>query len=115
MSILVKAILSALIIVTVSELAKRVSWFAAIIASLPLTSILALCWLYYDTKDMAKVISLSNHILLALLPSLVFFVALPIFLKANFRFSIAMTASCVTMSLAYFVYMITLKYMGVKL
>jgi len=39
---------SALIIVLISEIAKRHSGFAALIASLPLTSLLAIIWMHFD-------------------------------------------------------------------
>ena len=51
-----KTIISAIIIVAVSEIAKKYTWTAAIIVSLPLTSLLAFIWLYWDTKDYQKVI-----------------------------------------------------------
>ena len=50
-----KTIISAIIIVAVSEIAKKYTWTAAIIVSLPLTSLLAFIWLYWDTKDYQKV------------------------------------------------------------
>ena len=46
--------LSALIIVAVSEVAKRSSLLGAALASLPLTSLLAFVWLYLDTGDTQK-------------------------------------------------------------
>ena len=42
-----KTIISAIIIVAVSEIAKKYTWTAAIIVSLPLTSLLAFVWLYW--------------------------------------------------------------------
>ena len=47
MIFLIKTILSALVIAGVSELAKKYSLLAALLASLPLTSILAFVWLYW--------------------------------------------------------------------
>ena len=51
MEYLIKVVVSALVIVSVAELSKRSTMFAALVASLPHTSILALSWLYHDTKD----------------------------------------------------------------
>lgn len=42
MHYLIKTALSALIVVTVSELSKRNSWLGALVASLPLVSVLDL-------------------------------------------------------------------------
>lgn len=49
-----KIILSAAILVAVAELARRNSFWAAALASLPLTSILAFIWLYLDSGDTEK-------------------------------------------------------------
>ena len=59
MYLILKTLISASIIVIVSEIAKKYTWSAAIIISIPLTSLLAFIWLYYDTKDVQKVIDLS--------------------------------------------------------
>jgi len=46
---------SALIIVLISEIAKRHSGFAALIASLPLTSLLAIIWLHIDGSESTQI------------------------------------------------------------
>ena len=46
---LVKVLISAVIIATVSEIAKRSPAFAALIASLPLVSVLGMLWIYQET------------------------------------------------------------------
>ena len=61
---LLKTIITAIIIVIIAEIAKRSSLLAGILASIPLTSLLAFIWLYWDTKDPQKVIELSNSIML---------------------------------------------------
>ena len=55
---LIKLIITALVVVMVSEVAKKSTFIAAIIISIPLTSLLAFIWLYVDTKDYQKVIDL---------------------------------------------------------
>ena len=70
MYIILKTLISAIIIVAVSEIAKRYTWTAAIIVSLPLTSLLAFVWLYWDTKDSQKVIELSYSTLVMTVPSI---------------------------------------------
>jgi len=47
----IKVALSAVLIVVISEIGKRSSLWSALIASLPLTSLLAFVWLYLDTGD----------------------------------------------------------------
>ena len=71
---LIKIIVTAVLVVLISEAAKRWTLLGAIIASLPLTSILAMVWLYLDTKNVEKVATLSWGIFWVVIPSLAFFV-----------------------------------------
>lgn len=90
---LFKLVISSILIVAVSEVAKRSSLLGAILASVPLVSVLAIYWLYLDTKDPDKVVALATSVFWLVLPSLVFFVALPLLLKqgANFYLSMALS------------------------
>lgn len=110
---LIKILITSLVVVAVSELGKRYSPMAAILASLPLTSILAMIWLYWDTKDVAKIGSLSTNIFWAVLPSLLFFITVPILLKLGFNFGVAMAVSIVLMACAYGVYSVVLAKFGI--
>lgn len=83
---LIKIGLSAVIVATVAEVAKRSTVFGAVVASLPLTSLLAMIWLYQDTRDAARVAALSGDIFWLVLPSLVLFVVLPLLLKRGVGF-----------------------------
>ena len=73
MYIVVKALVSGVIIAVASELARRSSLLGAVLISLPLTSILAIVWLYRDTRDTDEVTDLSWSILWVVAPSVVFF------------------------------------------
>lgn len=112
--ILIKFAITAGVITGVSELGKRYSWIAAILASLPLTSILAMTWLYLDTKDSQKVSDLSYGILWAVLPSLVFFVVLPVLLRSGLKFAVAMPLACAIMFVTYTLYILALRRVGVS-
>lgn len=93
----IKILLSAFIIVAVSEIAKRSSTLGALLASLPLTSLLAFVWLYLDTGEVEKVASLSADIFWLVLPSLALFLVLPLLLKMGWGFWLSLAASaCVT-------------------
>jgi len=103
-----KTIITAIIIVIVSEVAKKSSLAAAIIVSIPLTSLLAFIWLYWDTRNYEKVIDLSYNTIVMTIPSVVFFIILPIMLKLknNFIFSIIVSIICTTISYLIFIYII---------
>ena len=115
MQFLVKVLVSSLLIATVSELAKRCTLAAAILASLPTTSILAILWLYREVRDPQKVVDLSLGIFWAVLPSLIFFLILPLALKWGLRFGTAMLLSCGIMILSYALYVALLNKFGVKI
>jgi len=114
MHFLIKTLVSALLIAAISEIAKRFTWFAAIVASLPVTSILAMIWLYYDTKDASRVADLSYGVFWMVAPSLIFFLLLPVLLK-HLPFAAAMLAGCTVMTLVYFVYAAALPKLGIKI
>ena len=81
-----KIFISAFILVAVSEIAKRSSLLGALLASLPLTSLLAFVWLYLDTGDTQKISALSSSILWLVLPSLALFLTLPLLIKLGWGF-----------------------------
>ena len=59
----IKIAVTAVVAVAVAEVAKRSPVWAALLASLPLTSILAFVWLYADTGDGERVAELAQGIL----------------------------------------------------
>ena len=50
----IKAVISAILIVAISEIGKRSPGFAALVASLPLVSVLGMIWLWRDTEDTSR-------------------------------------------------------------
>ncbi|MBE0576525.1 MAG: DUF3147 family protein [Desulfuromonadales bacterium] len=112
---LVKIVVTTGLIVIISEIAKRSSVVGAILASIPLVSVLAMLWLYIDTKDVAKVSSLSINIFWLVLPSLVLFIALPVMLKQGLNFYLSLSLSVGLTALCYFLLLFIVNYFGVKL
>lgn len=112
--LLLKGLISGAIVVAASELARRSTVFAAVVVSLPLTSILAICWLYADTRDVEQVAAFSWSVLWVVLPSIVFFVALPLLLRSGLPFVASLALSCAVMALGYAGYVVTLRALGVQ-
>jgi uncharacterized membrane protein (GlpM family) len=115
MYLIVKALLSGVVIAVASEAARRSSLFGAILISLPLTSILALAWLYWDTRDGQQVIDLSWSILWVVVPSLAFFVALPLLMKGGVSFAPALALACVITGAAYAAWVLIARSIGLDL
>jgi len=114
MYLVVKTIITVIIIVAISEIARRSSFIAGILASIPLTSALAITWLYFDTKEVETVVNLSNSILLLIPPSLTFFVVLPLALK-RLDFIYSFLISIVATVLVYWLYIALLSRFGIRL
>jgi hypothetical protein len=72
-----KIALTTALVLLVAETSKRSTLLGAVFASLPLVSVLAIVWLYQDTRDVAAVAALSRTIPWLVLPSLVLFIVLP--------------------------------------
>jgi len=110
-----KIFISALIIAVASEVAKRSTLAGAIIASLPLTSMLVITWLYFETKDTAKIASVSHSIFWAVLPSLLFLAVFAWLLRAGLKFGYSFFLSTAVMVIGYGVYIAILDKFGIKL
>lgn len=80
---LLKVAVSAVVVALASELGKRDSFWGALLVALPLTSILAIGWLYAETRDNALVSHLARDIFLLVPGSLLFF--LPFLLETKTR------------------------------
>src|SRR5512143_3383295 len=97
----IKVTVTAVVVVAVSEIGKRSPRWAARLASLPLTSLLAFVWLYLDTGEPERVAALASSILWLVLPSLLLFVALPLMLRAGWNFWTSLALSCAVTAAAY--------------
>jgi hypothetical protein len=105
----VKVIVTSVLVVAIAEVAKRSSLFAAILASIPLTSVLAMIWLYLDTGNAEKVANLASSVFWLVLPSLALFIALPLLLRAGWTFTPSLLISGTLTVACYFAMIAILK------
>ncbi|MCI0507155.1 MAG: DUF3147 family protein [Gammaproteobacteria bacterium] len=110
-----KIVISTILIVVISEIAKRSSLIGAILASIPLVSVLAMVWLYIDTKDADKISALSTSIFWLVLPSLLLFIVLPLLLKQGLNFYLSISISITVTAFSYWIMISILNFFGVKL
>ena len=113
--ILIKTLITAAVVVAVSEIARRSSLFAGLIASIPLVSFLAIIWLYWETKDSQKIVDLSYSIILMIIPSLTFFIVLPFVMKLQSSFIISMIVATVSTIIAYWLFIVLLGKFGISI
>ena len=109
----IKVAITVLLVIAVTEAAKRSTLLGALLASLPVTSLLAFVWLYWDTGDAGRVAQLATSILWLVLASLVFFVAFPVLVNAGWRFWPSLAASLALTAAAYLAMAAALRRLGI--
>jgi hypothetical protein len=107
--------ISVLVIVAVTEIAKRSSGFAALLAALPLTSLLAFMWLHVEGAEPLRIAELSSQIFWLALPSLVLFLLLPLLLRQGLGFWLSLGLSISATAACYFAMLPLLRKFGVQL
>lgn len=100
--LVIKTILTAVIIVAVSEIAKRSSFWGAVLASLPLTSLLAFVWIYLETGNTQNIAALAHGIFWLVLASLPLFLILPALLRHGLAFWPSLGLACTITVGAYY-------------
>jgi uncharacterized membrane protein (GlpM family) len=112
---IIKVLSSSVIIVLITEISKKNSFWGSVLASIPLISLLAFLWIYIDTKDIKKISELSTGIFWLVIPSLAFFISFPYLLKKSLNFYLALIISLLIMVILYFVMVYVLKKFGIKI
>ena len=112
---LIKLVLTAVTIVLVSEVAKKLPLLGSLIASLPLISVLGMIWLYGETKDMEKIASHSVGTFWYVLPSLPMFLIMPWMMRKGISFPLSMSAGIAITGVLYFLMTRVLAKFGMNL
>ncbi len=110
-----KVAVTAIVIVTITELARRSTGFAALIASLPLTSLLAFVWLHAEGAEALRIAELSSQIFWLVLPSLILFLLLPLLIKNGLGFWSSLSLSVIATVVCYALMLPLLRKLGVQL
>jgi len=111
---IVKLGVSAALIVVISEIAKRTGYIGGLLASLPLVSLLAIGWMWFETHDAVKIATFSRSVFWFVLPSLLFFVLLP-WLLPRLGFYASMLLACAATATGYAVMAAALARAGIRL
>lgn len=78
--IITKYLLSAAVVVLVSEMAKRSDKLGGLVAALPIVTFLTLIWLYIEKQPMAKIGNHAWYTFWYVLPTLPMFLVFPVLL-----------------------------------
>lgn len=96
-----RALLSGLIIAVIALIGRKAPAAAALVASLPLISILGMVWLWRDTADSALLANHAEATFWYVLPSLPMFLLIPWMLRSGYSFWLALGAGVVMTFLLY--------------
>ncbi len=112
--LITKYLLTAAVVVIVSELAKRSDKLGGFVAALPLITFLALIWLYVEKQPEAKIANHAWYTFWYVVPTLPMFLAFP-FLLPRIGFWPTMLSSVVITIVCFQLFRVAIKPFGVDL
>ena len=110
----IKLVVTAALVVAISELSKRSTLAGSLLASVPIVSVLAMIWLYADTRDAAQVATLARSVFWLVLPSLVLFLLLPALLERGHGFVASLAVSIGATIVVYLAAIAVGRHLGFK-
>ncbi len=96
-----KALLSGMLIVAIAEIGRRLPTVAALIASLPLVSVLGMTLLWIGRPDAENMARHAEATFWYVLPSLPMFLLIPLMLRHGASFWLSLAAGCALTMLLY--------------
>jgi len=112
--LLIKYLITAAVVVLVSEFAKTSDKLGGVIAALPLVTVLTLIWLYLEKQPMSKISNHAYYTFWYVIPTLPMFLLFP-YLLPKWGFWPTLLSCVVVTLVIFYVYAITLKQFGVNL
>ena len=111
----VKVLVSAVIIVVISEVSKKLPLLGSLIASLPLVSVLGMIWIYGETRDAEKLAAHAFGTFWYVLPSLPLFLVMPWMLRKGINFPVSLATGIALTTLLYLLMIRILDKFGMSL
>jgi F0F1-type ATP synthase assembly protein I len=112
--IFIKYLITAAVVVAVSELAKASDKLGGLIAALPLVTVLALIWLYVEKQPISKIANHSYYTFWYVIPTLPMFLLFP-YLLPKLGFWPTLLGCVVVTLVIFYVYAMVLKNFGIEL
>lgn len=110
-----RALLSGIVIAIVSVVSRRYPGLGALIASLPLISVLGMMWLWKDRPDVENMARHAEATFYFVIPSLPMFLLIPVLLRRGVSFAPALIAGCAVTILLYLLTVAIAARMGIRL
>ena len=112
--VILKYLITAAVVVIVSEFAKASDKLGGLIAALPLVTVLALVWLYVDQQPMSKIANHAYYTFWYVLPTLPMFLLFP-YLLPKLGFWPTLIGCIIFTLVVFYLYALVLKNFGIDL
>lgn len=112
--LITKYLITAAIVIAVSEFAKRSDRLGGFVAALPLVTFLALIWLYVDKQPQEKIANHAWYTFWYVLPTLPMFLAFPLLLP-KLGFWPTMAASVGLTVVCFALFSLLVRQFGIQL
>lgn len=109
-----KYLITAGLVVVVSEFAKRSDKLGGLIAALPLVTVLTLIWLYVEQQPASKIANHAYYTFWYVLPTLPMFLLFP-YLLPRWGFVFSLLASMTLTIVVFFLFALLVKQFGIEL
>ena len=112
--IITKYLLTAGMVVFISEIAKRSDRLGGFIAALPLVTILTLLWLYIENQSEEKIANHAYYTFWYVIPTLPMFLLFP-YLLPKIGFWLTMGVSVILTTICFGLFALAIKNFGIEL
>lgn len=112
--LITKYLLTAGVVVLVSEIAKRSDKLGGLVAALPLVTFLALIWLYIEKQPAEKIANHAYYTFWYVVPTLPMFLAFPLLLE-RFGFWPTLGLCALITMICFGMFSLILKQFGINL
>jgi hypothetical protein len=113
--IILKSLISGILVTLVSEAGKRNAALGAMVASLPLVSVLGMIWLWQETRDVTRLADHAEATFWFVLPSLPMFLIIPALLRRGIPFWPSLVAGCLVTIGLYVLIIVIAPRLGIRL
>lgn len=112
--LITKYLITAFVVVLISEAAKRSDRLGGLVAALPLVTFLALVWLYVEKQPLEKIANHAWYTFWYVVPTLPMFLAFPLLLP-RLGFWLTMAASIVITAGCFVAFALVMRQFGIDL
>ncbi|MGB0775643.1 MAG: DUF3147 family protein [Akkermansiaceae bacterium] len=118
MPIALKFLITAAVVVAISQFAKINDKLGALIAALPMVTVLAMTWMYFEHKGEAQTEKIANHAYYTfwyVIPTMPMFLLIPWMMRRGIHFGWSLLSGCVLTAVLFIVTAWVMKKFGVDL